>query len=206
LERSVIVLAGGSSERFGQSKAFAELAGKPLISYVFEKVQGISDEVLIVVSSADQIEPFLRLFDNKVKVVIDKVESHSPLVGASTGFEHALGDHSLLLPCDTPFLSKEILRLLFEICIDVDAVIPRWPNDHIEPLHAVYRTKSGLYAAKMAISENKMDMRSMISFLKRVRYVSTIVLKQIDPRLNTFFNVNTKLDLKKAEQIKELKS
>jgi len=33
--------------------------------------------------------------------------------------------------------------------------------------------------------------------------VSTIVLKELDPHLNTFFNVNTNSDLRKAERIKE---
>jgi len=202
LERSVIILAGGSSERFGEHKAFAELAGRPLISYIFEKVQGVSDEVLIVASSEDQTEPFSRLFGNKVKVVVDKRDVRSPLVGALTGFENALGRYSLLLPCDVPFVSKEIVRLLFDICVDVEAVIPRWPNSYIEPLHSVYWTESGLHAAKMALSNNRMNMESMIRFLKRVRYISTIALKQFDPQLNTFFNINTKLDLKKAEQIK----
>jgi len=204
LERSAIILAGGSSERFGQRKAFAELMGKPLVSHVFEKVQGMSDEVLIVVSSMDQTEPFLRLFSDKVKVVVDRGEPQGPIVGGLTGFENALGDYSLLLPCDAPFISKEILTFLFDICVNVDAVIPRWPNSYVEPLHAVYRTKSAALAAETALSANKMDMRSMISFLRRVRYVSTIVLKQLDPHLNTFFNVNTKLDLRKAEKICEV--
>jgi len=48
-----------------------------------------------------------------------------------------------------------------------------------------------------------MDMRSMIGNLKRVRYVSTIVLREIDPELRTFFNVNTPADLKMAELILE---
>jgi len=42
-------------------------------------------------------------------------------------------------------------------------------------------------------------LRSMVDKLRGVRYVSTLVLQQIDPELRTFFNINTPLDLKKAE-------
>jgi molybdopterin-guanine dinucleotide biosynthesis protein A len=39
----------------------------------------------------------------------------------------------------------------------------------------------------------------MIDNLHGVRYVSTLVLEQLDPNLATFFNINTPVDLKKAE-------
>jgi molybdopterin-guanine dinucleotide biosynthesis protein A len=41
-------------------------------------------------------------------------------------------------------------------------------------------------------------MRAMIEKLRGVRYVSTLVIQQLDPDLKTFFNINTPLDLKKA--------
>jgi molybdopterin-guanine dinucleotide biosynthesis protein A len=39
----------------------------------------------------------------------------------------------------------------------------------------------------------------MVDKLRGVRYVSTLVLRQLDPELKSFFNVNTPLDLKRAE-------
>jgi molybdopterin-guanine dinucleotide biosynthesis protein A len=65
-------------------------------------------------------------------------------------------------------------------------------------LHAVYRTNVALEAAKIAVSDGKLDVLSMIEKLRGVRYVSTLVIQQLDPELRTFFNVNTPLDLKKA--------
>jgi molybdopterin-guanine dinucleotide biosynthesis protein A len=41
----------------------------------------------------------------------------------------------------------------------------------------------------------------MVDRLRNVRYISTLVLEQLNPDLSTFFNVNTALDLKKAEAI-----
>jgi molybdopterin-guanine dinucleotide biosynthesis protein A len=120
------------------------------------------------------------------------------LIGALTGFGAAHGKYALLLPFDTPFVSREVVSLLFELCLGKAAAIPRWPNEQIEPLHAVYQTKLALEAAKSAVSEGKLTMRAMIEKLRGVRYVSTLVIQQLDPDFKTFFNINTPLDLKKA--------
>jgi molybdopterin-guanine dinucleotide biosynthesis protein A len=204
LKRSAIILAGGSSSRLGRDKALVRLAGKPLILHVFEKVVDLVDEVVVVVSSSEQKKPIKSLFSRDyVKFAVDDGLSQSPLVGASAGFKNTSGEYALLLPCDTPFLSAGIILLLMELCVNIDATIPRWPNDHIEPLQAVYRTQAALAASKKALDEGRMDMRSMIGILRRVRYVSTIVLREIDPRLKTFFNVNTPVDLMMAERMLE---
>jgi len=201
MRKTAIILAGGASERFGQEKSFIRLAGKPLLLYVFENVRDVAEEVIIVVSSAHQRESYTQLFQNETKILVDIENLRNPLIGALTGFMNAGGDYSILLPCDTPFVSKEVVKLLFEISLNMDAVIPRWPNGYIEPLQAVYRTSSALTAAKTAIEKGESRLQSMISRLKRVRYISTMVVKEIDPHLTTFFNVNTPVDLKKAEKL-----
>ena len=201
MRTSAIILAGGFSKRFGQDKCLIELAGKPLILHVLDKVSKIVNESLVVVSSEDQRDTYTSSVSSETKVIIDKYSPRSPVVGALTGFENASGEYSLLLPCDTPFVSKEIVSLLLDLCINRSAVIPRWPNRYIEPLHAVYHTKSALTASKTAYEEKKLDLRSMIANLRGVRYISTLVLQQLDPKLTTFFNVNTLGDLKKAESM-----
>jgi len=200
LKKSAIVLAGGLSNRFGHDKGLLQLAGKPLILHVLDKISTIVDEVFIVVGSIQQAKVYAILNLN-AKIVIDKYEIQSPLVGAITGFENANGEYSLLLPCDTPFVSSRIASLLLEKCVNRDAVIPRWPNGYIEPLQAAYRTKSALTAANTALENKKLDMRSMIANLGKVTYISTLTLKQIDRNLMTFFNVNTPEKIRKAEAI-----
>ncbi len=201
LDKSAIILAGGFSKRFGQDKGLVQLAGKPLIKHVLDKVGNIVDEKVVVVSSKVQGENFAKVAGLNVNVVMDVGDVRSPLLGALTGFQEAHGEYALLLPCDSPFISRDVLLLLFELCMGKSAVIPRWPNGFIEPLHAVYCTKLALEAAKNALKEGKLNMQSMVDALRGVRYVSTLVLQQLDPELRTFMNVNTPLDLKKAERI-----
>jgi molybdopterin-guanine dinucleotide biosynthesis protein A len=199
--KSAIILAGGSSKRFGQDKGLIMLGGKPLITHALERVYNIVDEILVVISSEPQKTAIANLIKKKTKVTVDRSEAQCPLVGALTGFENAQGEYSLLLSCDTPFASSQITSLLLDLCINKSAAIPKWPNRFIEPLQAAYHTKSAQIAAEKTLENGKMDMQSMIMLLRGVRYVSTMVLQQIDPKLLTFFNVNTPSDLKKAEQI-----
>jgi molybdopterin-guanine dinucleotide biosynthesis protein A len=198
LDKSAIVLAGGVSSRFGQDKGILKIANKPLIKYVIDAVNPVVDETIVVTNSQDRITEYAKVVATDVRFAIDSCESKGPLIGALTGFGSAHGKYALLLPFDTPFVSREVVSLLFELCLGKAAAIPRWPNEQIEPLHAVYQTKLALEAAKSAVSEGKLTMRAMIEKLRGVRYVSTLVIQQLDPDLRAFFNINTPLDLKKA--------
>lgn len=198
MDRSAIVLAGGFSSRFGQDKGVLELANKPLIRHVVDAVSSVVDETIVVANSQERVTQYTKVMTEGVQFVVDVCDSRSPLIGALTGFGSAHGKYSLLLPFDTPFVSKEVVSLLFELCRNKSAAIPKWPNEYIEPLHAVYQTKAAFEAARSAVAEGKLNVRAMIEKLREVRYVSTLVIQQLDPQLRTFFNINTPADLKKA--------
>ncbi|MDH5448752.1 MAG: molybdenum cofactor guanylyltransferase [Candidatus Bathyarchaeota archaeon] len=196
---SAIVVAGGVSKRFGQDKGLIRLAEKPLVLHVLDTLAPMVDEVVVVVNSEIQEKKFAQVIKQKARIVIDKATVQTPLVGALAGFETIQSGYTLLLACDTPFLSTEILRFLLDVCINKTATIPRWTNGDIEPLQAVYDAKTAAKAAKTALENGKLDMRSMIANMQNIRYISTTVLRQLDSKLITFFNINTLNDLKKAE-------
>jgi molybdopterin-guanine dinucleotide biosynthesis protein A len=201
LESSAIVLAGGFSTRFGQDKALLQLGSQPLILHVLDRVSSIVDEEIVVASTEKGRSHLQKVVTHKIDVVVDEVKIQTPLAGAYTGFNHAKNEYSLLLSCDTPFINAKIAKFLLETCVNKTASIPRWPQGHIEPLQAAYHTKSALATAKVALDEGRLDMNSMIARMREVRYVSTLVLEQLDPKLYTFFNINTQADLKSAESL-----
>ncbi len=205
MDRTAIVLAGGFSTRFGEDKGFLELGSKPLIKYVIDAVSSIVDETIVVTNSRERMEKYGKVVGTKVEFAVDMCESEGPLIGALTGFEKAHGKYALLLPVDTPFVSREVIRLLFDLCPNRSAVIPKWPNEQIEPLHAVYQTRIASEAAKQAVSQGKLNVRAMIEKMRFVRYISTLVIQQLDPNLEGFFNINTPLDLKRATSILKAK-
>ncbi len=199
MDSSAVFVAGGSSKRFGQDKGLVVLGKKQLVRHVVDAVDDLVDEKIVVVSSEAQKQAYVKVLGLEAKVLVDTEKVQTPLVGAFTGFAAANGEYSLLLSCDVPFVSREVLSLLLDLCLNKAATIPRWPNCFIEPLQAAYCTSVALKAAGEALNCSEYAMQAMIDRLRGVRYVSTLVLQQLDPELKTFMNVNTLLDLKRAE-------
>lgn len=198
---SAIILAGGFSTRFGQNKALLKLGTKPLIVHVLDRTAGLFDERIVVVNTPEQESELQSLVENKAEILTDEYKTQTPLAGAYTGFKHAKNEYTLLLSCDTPFINTEIAQLLLECCINRSAAIPRWPEGFIEPLQAAYHADLAAAAAQTALEQEKLNMNAMITCLRNVRYISTLVLQQLDPKLNTFFNINTEVDFKRAEAL-----
>ena len=199
MNRSAIILANGSSKGFTSDKGILELEGKPLLNHVIDAVEGLVEEIIVVTSSQEQADSYSNLVSsNKVKYVVNVSKSQEALVGALTGFETASGEYSALLRFDNPFISTEILTLLLDCCIGKAAAVPRWTDQEIEPLHAVYNTKQAIQATKEALAEDGSDMQTMVEKLHGVRYISTMVIEQLDPDFKTLFYINTPLDLRKA--------
>jgi molybdopterin-guanine dinucleotide biosynthesis protein A len=110
-------------------------------------------------------------------------------------------EYCIVLSCDTPFVNDSVLRFLFRRAVHSDAAIPKWPNGDIEPLQSVYKVKSVIPAAKMSLSRNEFRNVDMIKRLSRVNYVPIQEIKRVDAELNTFFNVNRRSDLRRAEAL-----
>ncbi len=198
LEKSVIIVATDSSNKFEEDKGLLKLDNKPLLIHVIDAVKAIADELIIVTCSKEQTKVYTKIVPPKVKFVTPSGQLKGPLAEALAGFKVAEGRYSLLLPFDSPFVSKDVVSLLFECSIGKSAVIPRSPDNQIEALHAVYNTKQALEATQEALANNELDIETMISKMRGVRYISTLVIEQLDPDFRTFFTINTPLDLKKA--------
>ncbi len=196
MDKSAIILADGSSARLNIDKAILELNGIALLNRVIDAVKGLVDEIIIVTNS-EHCKTYKKLVSPEIKFAVDANVSKGPLFEAAKGFEVASGEYCLLLPANRPFVSKEVLSLLFDCCFGKSAAIPRFTNMEIEPLHAVYHTLNALDATKKCLEEGKVDMEAMVGKLRGVRYISTMVIEQLDPELKTFFYVNTPSDLRK---------
>ena len=199
MDKSAIILADGSSTKFAEDKGLSKLDNKPLLNHVVNAVKSIVGEVLVVTSSKEQSDLYAKMVSSaNVQFAISVDGSKYPLAGVLTGFEAAHGKYSLLWPFDAPFVSRDVVALLFELCIGKSAVIPRWPSRQIEPLQAVYHTGQALEASKEALAGGEFEVEAMVSKMHGIRYLSTLVLEQLDPDFRTFFRINAPLDLKRA--------
>ena len=202
MTNTAVILAGGGSKRLGIEKGLLEISGKTLIRHTYNRIAKLVDEVIIVVSAVEQLDQYAKIFTQKEALqVIDEKGTEGPLAGMIAGFHAATGEYSLLVPCDAPFISKDVIALLFDLHQGYNAVVPRWPNGYIEPLHAVYRTKTAVKMAIEAYEKGRRDLRAVLERLQNVLYLSTLVIKEIDPKLLTFFNINNISDLRRAEEM-----
>jgi len=95
-----------------------------------------------------------------------------------------------------------VIELLFRRASNADAAIPRWNRQSIEPLQAVYRRVATLKAASETLAPTDLSLEDMIRKLGRVVYVSVEdEIARIDRGLSTFFNINTREDMKVAEKM-----
>jgi molybdopterin-guanine dinucleotide biosynthesis protein A len=190
-ELGVLILAGGGGERFGMPKAFFEVGGKPMIQLVAERVSKLSSELVISCKSGG--ERLAQMFPG-AKVIPDKSDRRGALTGLISSLPEIGSRYVALVTCDCPKVKPEVLELLFKNAKGHDGAIPRWPNGYIEPLQAVYRTEKLLRAAQEAWESGKMRLADVLKMLPDVIYVSTEELRGIDPRLESFLNVNLPQD------------
>jgi molybdopterin-guanine dinucleotide biosynthesis protein A len=194
-----LILAGGENRRIGKNKAFIEFEGRPLLVHIVEKAMTVADEIKVVVGRSNDINEYIALLPPSVDVLKDIVDGTGPLGGILTGMQSMRCSHAVVLPCDSPFVKKEILEYMFGRIKGADASIPRWPNGNIEPLHAVYHVSSTLRATREALQSEELRVADMIKRLRNVIYVSTEELKQYDSGMVSFLNINGEEDLMTAQ-------
>ena len=201
MDKSAVILAGGIT-----AQAVSELEGKPLLNYVVNAIGNLVDEIIVVVDSQECADAYTKLVEPDIKFVVNPAPCEGKLSEALAGFEASKGEYTLVLPAGSPFVSADLLSLLFECAPGKAAVVPRWTNQEPETLHAVYNTAMAIEAAKAVLCEGRADMAAMVDKLRGVRYLSTLVIEQIDPEFRSFFTAITPADLRKASAMSKPKA
>jgi len=192
-----LILTGGKNLRMGRNKAFEVLNGKTLLERVYEKLEPLSSEIIIVTSN-----DFLSVpTNNRMKVVADILPEKGPLGGILTGLSCSGNETNIVVGCDMPFLKTPLLSYMTELLDGFDAVVPTLGQGMKEPLHAVY-SKACKEKIRQRLQEGKLSVHSFIDTLK-VRYVDKEKIMQFDPELTSFFDINYPSDLIRASAIAE---
>ena len=170
----------------GRDKAWLDLGdGRPIVRRVLDVMLEIADDVLIVANDD-------RFHSLGVRVVADRYAEGGALGGIATGVAAAANDKVLVAACDMPLLRAEVFRLLIDRSGDVDAVVPKVGEEH-ETLHALY-TKTCLPAMERALADGRLRIVSFFPDV-RVRILEDEELREVDPLLRSFTNVNTPEEL-----------
>lgn len=178
----------------GKDKGSLVINGKPMITHILDAVCDIADEIIIVLRDSKQILEYNKIIkhSSKIKIVIDKLKDQGPLMGIITGLSNINSDTAQILPCDSPYISKEFVLKMFTLIDDFDAVVPIHIDGHIEPLHSIYNKKV-INNIEILISNDKKEVNSLIKSIN-VKYIQ---IKELDPTFRSFKNINRITDFKK---------
>jgi molybdopterin-guanine dinucleotide biosynthesis protein A len=189
-----VILAGGLSRRFGgQNKALMDVGGRRIIDRLLAVYRPIFDEIIIVSN-----EPRAYL-DLDAAIVTDIFPYRSSLTGIHAGLFHATRPYAFFAACDAPFLLPGMVhRILDAISPGVDGVVPQTAMG-FEPLCAVYSRRCCETIGRR-LKKQHFQIKGFFNKL-RIRTLSEKSLRQQDPELRSFFNINTPDDLARAREI-----
>lgn len=205
---SGVILAGGESQRMGQDKRFLFINGKPLIVWTVEQLRSLVEEIILVT-----LEPELfhimcpqLVVASDVRLVTDRYPGLGVLAGLHAGLAEAQGDWAFVVAGDMPMLNSALLYTMATLTYTerADIIVPRWHGE-LEPLHALYRPSVCAPAAEAVLLQGR---RRIISFYStmRVRIVDEDEVAHVDPKGNSFFNVNTPHEWQMALQYLEARN
>jgi len=195
MENSVagIILAGGLNSRMGgYNKAFLQLGNSRVLNWILATLKNNFNEILLITRDCENYRQW------ELKIVNDIFEARSPLSGIHAGLLNMKADYAFCIGCDTPFLKKELIEILLnEISPSVDVIVP-FSGTHFQPLCAVYSKQCiGRIEEQLGRNDLKVDNLFDKVPLKKIPYER---FKEVDPKLISFFNVNTPEDLRLAKQ------
>jgi len=192
---TLVIQAGGQSQRMGHDKALLPFRGEPLIQRVINRISHLADEILITTNRPEGYH-FLG-----VPLIPDVMLGTGALGGLYTALKAAKHPLVGVVACDLPFANPHLLRACQNILNDpqIDAVIPSTGHG-LEPLHAIYRRETCLPAVERALKAGK---RRVVAWHKDavVRTLSPEETAIYDPQGITFINTNTPEEFNQAEKI-----
>ncbi len=184
---TAIILAGGKSSRMKTDKGFVSFNGKLLIEHVLDAVKKITGNIIIVTR-----DPAYLAFG--FPCYPDIYKEKGALGGIYTGLVNSSSQKNIVVGCDMPFLSKNVLEDLVKNCEDADVLLTMH-KDKEEPLCSVYdkscipHFKDLIGKDHLKITEALMGLKTrLISFDKEEWFAG-----------NEFANINSIEELKKYE-------
>ena len=165
---SGLILAGGEGRRMaGLDKGLISLADKPLVEYAIECLQPLVDDLSISCNRNRELYQGYQL-----DCISDKEQGfQGPMAGLAAGLKHAKHEWLLVMPCDTPLMTTEVMSQLLA-CIkasgphqEMQAII--FSHQGLQPLHGLYH-RSMLPVFEQCLAENKNALQRLLRSMPKV--------------------------------------
>ena len=208
---SGVILAGGENKRMPVLKAFIEVEGKKIIEKNLKIMRQLFNEIFIV---TNQPELYTYL---GVPMLGDVYNIRGPMTGVLTALMNSSNKWIFVSACDMPFINPDFIRFMADerynpACLAIvnrerkrdldtisgagiyDAVVPL-VNYKAEPLFAFYSNKVMNSLEQFVLTGKKSIKYFLLNHDKRVKYITSEEVKNIDPEARSFINLNTPEDI-----------
>ena len=206
-----VILAGGENKRMPVLKAFIEVEGKKIIERNLKIMRKLFREIFIV---TNQPELYSHL---GVPMFGDVHNIRGPMTGVLTALMNSSNKWIFVSACDMPFINPGLIRFMADerhnpVCLPIlnarqkkdftvmprsdiyDVVVPVL-HHRAEPLFAFYSIRVLNSLEQFILSGKKGIKDFLLNHDKRVKYISSEEIKNIDPDLRSFINLNTPEDI-----------
>ncbi len=181
-----IVLCGGQSRRMSRPKAWLPFGEETMLTRIVRIVGEVVVPVVVVAASEQKVPPL----PFPVEVVRDEEPDRGPLQGLAAGLESLKGrvDAAFLTSCDAPFLKPAVIRRLIDLMGEHQLCVPR-ARGFVQPLTAIYHVDVLPKVRKM-LREDRLRPTDLLE-RTATRFVEEEELRDVDPQLDSLWNLNT---------------
>jgi molybdopterin-guanine dinucleotide biosynthesis protein A len=179
------ILCGGAGTRLGgREKALIEVAGRPILARVLDRLSPRFREIVISTNRPELFEW------TGLRRVPDRLDVRSPLAGLHGILSAIESPRAFVIGCDMPGASVGLAERLGRE--PADAVLPVSPSGD-EPLHAVYAVAC-VPAIERAAAAGRWKMTDFLPDVSALRVPADPAAWTEGP-VPPFFNLNTPGDL-----------
>ncbi len=183
------ILAGGKSSRMGMPKEGVKLQdGRPMIEHVIKPLKEVCKKVVII-GNCEGYKPNPK---ENIEIIPDNFAGRGPLSGLEALLASGIDDEYLVVSCDQPLLTSDLLILLTR----EKTVLPRFflTDEEFNPFPGIY-PKSWKDKIRDSIKNKNLSLCKLISNSK----VSCVLLAKKDlvnqlQSINTPENLNNLID------------
>jgi molybdopterin-guanine dinucleotide biosynthesis protein A len=189
VEVTGVVLAGGQGSRMGGvDKGLQPFRGQPMVAHAIERLAPQVDELLI---NANRNPEAYAGFGHRV--IADEIAGFAgPLAGFERGLAHAAGALVVTVPCDSPFLPRDLVQRL-RSALEASGAEVAVAKTGTQPHPVFCLMRRSVHASLrdfLARGERKID-----------RWTAALAVAEVafDDEADAFLNINTREELSGLE-------
>lgn len=174
----------------GRHKTTLPLGGTTLIERLVAELRRAFADIVVVAAPESVAEVALPALD--ATVIRDEVAFAGPAPALLLGLRSVRHHAAFACACDLPMLNADLAAWLGSILEERDDAVIPVVDGCLQVLHAVYRKRCAGMLERM-LARGGRSLRALAPLLD-VRSIGEQELRQVDPELRSFFNLNTRED------------